>query len=638
MTVELLLLMDNGDGSTSFNDSSGNAVSMTPGNIVQSNSITIFGPSCGYGDGTISNYLIGIINNPPGAGDFTIEGRVYSTNDAEGLLFLLGDSISYAVRLEAGGVISVYSTVAGSNIIQSAGSTWSLSTQHHIMFERVSGTMYLGIDGTIVGSASNGGTIDNVISCFGDGGSLGFSALNGYMDEIRYITGENAYGGSNYTVPDSFAFNLELLEVANLADGAELSAIYAALALVEQIGLANIATISFQEGLVDAFGLSDAVLRSYASDINETISLTDIVSRAVIIIELIDAFNLNDILDNPAVVFRLVAAIGLVDGLESRVVSEQSLAEQLSLSEQLGINLLLSLNDAITLSDDLIEIFTYLINITEVLGLAHVQEIRGDYQNSILSGILLSDILRESRVLGLNEILELADSLSDWISGALNLVDDAAFSDSLANTLSLFVSVSEDIALTASLTNQAAINLILSETAILGGNITIEGDEYVAWVMNPQGELFTKYTNYPFNSFVAVGQEAYGVADDGIYVLKGDDDDGTAIEARMKGGLMDFGTSAQKNLRHGYMGLSTDGDVLMRVSDTGRGRRKESWYRLKGRTGSNLFEARKSFSNNIQARYWQFEVRNFDGNRFELDEIEWHTVILRRRTKGAGNG
>ena len=54
--------------------------------------------------------------------------------------------------------------------------------------------------------------------------------------------------------------------------------------------------------------------------------------------------------------------------------------------------------------------------------------------------------------------------------------------------------------------------------------------------------------------------EGLAANSNGIYVLTGDDSAGTDIDALIKTGLIDFGTSLEKQIPYAYIGLSKSGN------------------------------------------------------------------------------
>lgn len=356
-------------------------------------------------------------------------------------------------------------------------------------------------------------------------------------------------------------------------------------------------------------------------------------------VNITEAGLFGDSLTQPWPTIVWLEALGLSDSLNHQMVGSENFSDAMLLAEAITFGQHVSLTDSLLASDDLTSTLGILVQLSEILSLAIVQDTKGVFFENLVSAVTLSDAFTLGQQISLADAATFADALTDWVGAVVEIADELTLSDSFTNTLALFISLSDGLDLSDSLSHKAVFELLLSDGILLGGDLNLGGQEYVAWVLNPKADnAFSSYTNYPFNSFIALGQNAYGLAEDGIYSLEGTDDDGTDIDVRLKGGLMDFGESALKNLRYGYFGLSTDGDLLLRVTDTSKGYKTESYYRLVGRNGDTMFEQGKRFSNSIQARYWQFEVQNFEGSELNIDEIEWHAVMLRRRGKGKGNG
>lgn len=218
MSVELLALMDGGNGSITFTDSSGNGVSLSRSsvNVVQSTTQVKYGVSSGHTDGTINDRVTGTVGTPPGTGDFTAETWVYLVSGGSyHSIFGLGAEASghhYLVYTDnTSGRLTVNSSTDGldgssaSAIIQE-GSALSAGSWHHIALEVVSGTAYLLRDGSVIGSSGSTVNISSgAVSLFGT--SIGLPSLNGYLDEFRYLTAGNMYNGSSYTVPIPYAPN-----------------------------------------------------------------------------------------------------------------------------------------------------------------------------------------------------------------------------------------------------------------------------------------------------------------------------------------------------------------------------------------------------------------------------------------------
>jgi hypothetical protein len=139
------------------------------------------------------------------------------------------------------------------------------------------------------------------------------------------------------------------------------------------------------------------------------------------------------------------------------------------------------------------------------------------------------------------------------------------------------------------------------------------------------------YTNFPFNSFALFGGVALAAGDGGLFSLGGDVDNALDITAYARMNVTDFGTSYRKRIERVYVGYRALDDLILRVRLDGRGYRD---YRIPGNLKSGIHGAHVRLGRGLEARYWQFEVRNQEGHAFSLDTIECKPVRLKRRIGG----
>jgi hypothetical protein len=159
------------------------------------------------------------------------------------------------------------------------------------------------------------------------------------------------------------------------------------------------------------------------------------------------------------------------------------------------------------------------------------------------------------------------------------------------------------------------------------------GDEdFTGWVMNTEGEMpLSEYTNYQFNSFCRVGDVYLGAADEGLYLLDGESDEGDPIESAVRTMMLDFGSPVMKRVRRAYLGYTSNGKLMLKVGVVANGELKEQWYEAKELPAQAPREQMVQLGRGLRSRYWQFELTNVDGADFELDMLELHPVYLNRR-------
>lgn len=159
------------------------------------------------------------------------------------------------------------------------------------------------------------------------------------------------------------------------------------------------------------------------------------------------------------------------------------------------------------------------------------------------------------------------------------------------------------------------------------GGLSFAYDNTVAYNLNVMNAAVTEYVNYEFNSFARFHGATLAANENGLYLLTGSDDAGTAIDAIVEYGDLDFGTSLYKRVIAAYIGYQNDGDLVLTVNtDTDRFK-----YRLP-HIGKTAFHTNKmNLAKGIRSRYWRFGMYNVDGADFTLDTLEAVPVILTRR-------
>lgn len=148
---------------------------------------------------------------------------------------------------------------------------------------------------------------------------------------------------------------------------------------------------------------------------------------------------------------------------------------------------------------------------------------------------------------------------------------------------------------------------------------------YQGWAMNlkpGQGmpHQVSEYTNFPFNQIIRFGDDYYGVADDGLYLLGGDTDYDTPTPAkigwRVRGPVVDFGDRQMKVVRESFIYGRLGPTVTAKVS-IGEG--ADQSYPAEIQRGSTAQAHRVKYGRGLKAVYWQFELADAAGSALNLD-------------------
>jgi hypothetical protein len=175
--------------------------------------------------------------------------------------------------------------------------------------------------------------------------------------------------------------------------------------------------------------------------------------------------------------------------------------------------------------------------------------------------------------------------------------------------------------------------LILQATGQVSNVVsgTPDGNVFPAITMNTETGALSNYTNWPFNSLAQFNGAYLGASAEGLFVLTGDTDNNTFIQAAARVGITDFGTSYLKRIDRSYVGYRTDGDLVLRVF-TDEVNVRDYLITQYGKSGLHGNHTR--IGKGLAARYWQFEIRNQNGAQFQLNALELKPTHLRRRIGG----
>jgi hypothetical protein len=167
---------------------------------------------------------------------------------------------------------------------------------------------------------------------------------------------------------------------------------------------------------------------------------------------------------------------------------------------------------------------------------------------------------------------------------------------------------------------------LMRTSAAVGSDIPLSEQPNEVWVVNLANNATSTFENYPFNSFGVLGGRAFGLKGDGLYLLEGSTDDGQPIRASVSYGQQDFGSKTMKNMARAYVGASSAGKLLLRVTADG------ITYTYEARDFSTTAaQQRFDVGRGLQANYFTFELVNQDGADFEIDGVSFFAAEFKRR-------
>lgn len=327
---------------------------------------------------------------------------------------------------------------------------------------------------------------------------------------------------------------------------------------------------------------------------------------------------------------RALLAMGVQGG--SLLDSLDAVSEDLSFSDVAGVVWNLIASQVLELGETLALDTRILMEVAEALALSAGGGSMLDALHVVIGALQLGDAAAYTWPTEVLETLALAGTGVDGLLALHQQTELLGLSGTAIGYASFSLLAPEALALSVVADTTAELLNQITEGLEFLVRITLPDGVYFAWVCHTEHRAFTSYRNFPFNSFCELDGHYYGATDTGIYLLEGEDDAGTLIDARIRGGLTDLGTGKMKRQEAMYVGYRADGKLLLKVVTTSEtGAKAEAWYSLAAQPAEAMREGRIKIGRGLKSVFWGFEIANIDGAEFELDSISWLPMVLDRR-------
>ena len=170
--------------------------------------------------------------------------------------------------------------------------------------------------------------------------------------------------------------------------------------------------------------------------------------------------------------------------------------------------------------------------------------------------------------------------------------------------------------------------LIILPTLILDAFANIVAiEQYQVYAMNLKNLCLSKYSNFNYNSLCKFGGQYYGMNSNGLYLLEGDKDNGTDIEAIVETGKDNLKLNNLKRIVDTFITMKAQGEyTLTLISEEGN----EYTYPLVN-TNTTIGTWKVDVGKGTRSQYWGLRFKNVAGAKFEVEGIELNIDSLRRR-------
>jgi hypothetical protein len=314
--------------------------------------------------------------------------------------------------------------------------------------------------------------------------------------------------------------------------------------------------------------------------------------------------------------------LGVLGATTANEIGHVTLSDVIDIVGSLYRAEMISLADGVGVAQ--LEVLQRAVGIVEQLGLSEALQGAGAYHMSLTQGFRLLTSLGNFFGVDIAEDLGLNDSLfarALHFAGVTDVVDIDNF---LVPQVFFHVALEDGVDIEpVQLLNMIWQPTLLEEIEFEAGYLAPNGS-FTAWAMNTRTGAVTEYDNFVFNSFAQVGNLCLGASDSGLYELRGDDDDGADIVARIKGGFLQFGGTQLSRLKEAYIATTGDGQFVLKI------RTKDGLeynYSVDARSGRS---AKVHMGKGQRSRYFGFELISA-GQDFDLDTLEFVPIVVQRR-------
>lgn len=277
--------------------------------------------------------------------------------------------------------------------------------------------------------------------------------------------------------------------------------------------------------------------------------------------------------------------------------------------------------------------FKRYLPILSVVTTTATPEQQHEFFNAVAAAIVASSLTQFYAAMDVEETVDFSETIVFLVTLVTEALASVALTSAATNGLTILLPIETEMNVVSALLPQHTFADAPTDTVSFVGALNLEDTDYSVWAVNTDLIAASEYEQFPFNSFAFAGRRYLAASADGIYELTGEDDDGVEIEAYIRTGLLDLGTTALKQVIRAYLGYTSSGKLLLKTFTTDGGQKVERWYELTERTADAIREARVKFGKGVKSRYWQFEIKSLEGSDFSIDQLQVLPLMLSRRVK-----
>ena len=152
-------------------------------------------------------------------------------------------------------------------------------------------------------------------------------------------------------------------------------------------------------------------------------------------------------------------------------------------------------------------------------------------------------------------------------------------------------------------------------------------EQYQVYALNLKNLGLSKYTNFNYNSLCKFQGKYYGINSTGLYLLEGDKDNGTEIDAIVETGRDDMNMRNLKRIVDAFITMKAKGEyILTLVNKDGT----EYDYPIVSRV-TTLETYKADTGRGTLSQLWGLKFKNIAGAKFEVESVELNVAETKKR-------
>ena len=375
------------------------------------------------------------------------------------------------------------------------------------------------------------------------------------------------------------------------------------------VGVGGEGAVYYTDG-VEWLPMGEGVVRDFERELEDSVDSSESVD---VLLNMIESFT---------------EALSLLsEGSSAGSTFHVVVTQGLRLLGHLALTALNTAEETVNLSHSVAETVQRLMSLAEQIRLSANPSAQKHADALIAVTAQFSSLLSSGKGAAATETAEMTETLAQSLCAYLTVLEEAAILTVPEFMLLIYLPVTDQAMLTPTTAGVGILRNLTAEGVAFAVNFGIGGQTYSGWVMNTKNFALSEYQNFPFNSFAKVGTQYYAASETGLYLLDGATDAGEDVQATITLGAMDFTGERKTNVCEAFLALRNDGEIAIKVKTDDN---IERWYRM-SQESDVLRDRREKFARGVTSRFWTFSLENIDGADFEVHEMTFLPLVMKRR-------